>query len=350
MRLFFIMTLVILTGCVSTEVHQRQLSLSHQKCKIKIDDLQNKHSSAVRASEREANRKARDLSKQVNELQGKLNALQEVNIRLKETATRLVKDSDGDGLTDQRDQCVNEPEIWNGIDDHDGCPDHEPTVQVSSSQPSENSDELCTGLGCYIHAILGKTHFLEQMRGPFQAKRGFMTEREIEKIRLNALKMKSKFDLFEVCGLELEASEGLDTFKITSPYMVYNDTAVDNYGSNSYVKINQYTLDHGGDYDRERIISIDSKVIDVKQKEVYNAIRGAKKICAEVSIKKMVFSHKLIGTKHAVVGYIKRIFLKSGDGAILYQFNGRKTGAIYEKCNLSRPVFHGCNILLTSNR
>ena len=347
------MTLVILTGCVSTEIHQRQLSLSHQKCKIKIDDLQNKHSSAIRTSEREANRKARDLSKQVNELQGKLNALQEVNIKLKETATRLVKDSDGDGFTDQRDQCVNEPEIWNGIDDHDGCPDHEPTVQVSSSQPSENSDDLCTGLGCYLHAILGKEHFLEQMRGPFQAKRGFMTEREIEKIRLNALKMKSKFDLFEVCGLGLEASEGLGFFKITSSSMLYdyNDTAIDNYKKNTYIDIDHSRSSYGDTYESTRVINTDSKNISVKQKDLYNAIQNAKETCAEVAIKKMRFSYKILFGKtisgHAVIGHIKTVSLKSRDGSLLYRFNEAEMKRLYGKCDLS---LNGCNVLLRSEK
>jgi hypothetical protein len=32
-------------------------------------------------------------------------------------------DSDGDGIPDSRDACPNEPEIFNGVDDEDGCPD-----------------------------------------------------------------------------------------------------------------------------------------------------------------------------------------------------------------------------------
>lgn len=36
------------------------------------------------------------------------------------------KDSDGDGIMDSVDQCVFEPETFNGLDDEDGCPDELP--------------------------------------------------------------------------------------------------------------------------------------------------------------------------------------------------------------------------------
>jgi outer membrane protein OmpA-like peptidoglycan-associated protein len=38
-------------------------------------------------------------------------------------AARVEGDADGDGILDSRDQCPNQPETYNGINDHDGCPD-----------------------------------------------------------------------------------------------------------------------------------------------------------------------------------------------------------------------------------
>ncbi|MBL8975589.1 MAG: OmpA family protein [Myxococcales bacterium] len=37
-----------------------------------------------------------------------------------------IPDTDRDGYLDNVDQCVDKPETWNGVDDHDGCPDEVP--------------------------------------------------------------------------------------------------------------------------------------------------------------------------------------------------------------------------------
>ncbi|MCH9683272.1 MAG: OmpA family protein, partial [Deltaproteobacteria bacterium] len=37
-----------------------------------------------------------------------------------------IPDTDGDGILDPEDKCVTEPETFNGFDDEDGCPDEIP--------------------------------------------------------------------------------------------------------------------------------------------------------------------------------------------------------------------------------
>lgn len=40
----------------------------------------------------------------------------------------IETDSDGDGIADVRDECVHEAEIYNTVEDEDGCPDTGPIV------------------------------------------------------------------------------------------------------------------------------------------------------------------------------------------------------------------------------
>lgn len=40
-------------------------------------------------------------------------------------------DNDNDGILDNFDQCLNEPETYNGYKDEDGCPDSLPLEQMS---------------------------------------------------------------------------------------------------------------------------------------------------------------------------------------------------------------------------
>ena len=179
--------------------------------------------------------------------------LKKENETLKRAATQLFKDSDRDGFTDEHDRCINEPETWNQIDDHDGCPEHELTDSYSGSQPARDSDDLCSDIKCYAHAILGRKHFLKVMRSPSQAKKGFITEEEIEKVRLKSLKLKKRFSSFEVCGLGLDTSKGFDDFSVPG---------------------------YGG------VISVSSETIKVKNKKLYKAIKFARDTCAEVYVKK----------------------------------------------------------------
>lgn len=37
-------------------------------------------------------------------------------------------DTDGDGVMDSRDECIREAEIYNTVEDEDGCPDTGPIV------------------------------------------------------------------------------------------------------------------------------------------------------------------------------------------------------------------------------
>ena len=49
-------------------------------------------------------------------------------------------DSDGDGLLNERDRCIDEPEVYNAVDDDDGCPDEpESLVRID---PMEGRIEL----------------------------------------------------------------------------------------------------------------------------------------------------------------------------------------------------------------
>jgi hypothetical protein len=51
----------------------------------------------------------------------------------------LDTDADDDGIDDADDECPNDPEIFNGFEDEDGCPDEAPVVQ-EDPEPALDTD------------------------------------------------------------------------------------------------------------------------------------------------------------------------------------------------------------------
>jgi Ca-activated chloride channel family protein len=61
-----------------------------------------------------------------------LGALPALELRLKRCYGVSYRDRDKDRIPDSEDQCPTEPEVYNGIEDDDGCPDHSRVVIESS--------------------------------------------------------------------------------------------------------------------------------------------------------------------------------------------------------------------------
>ena len=58
-----------------------------------------------------------------------------------------VKDTDADGVPDDRDQCVDEPEDTDGFEDTDGCPDPDNDGDGIPDEQDECIDEPEDGKG-----------------------------------------------------------------------------------------------------------------------------------------------------------------------------------------------------------
>ena len=54
-----------------------------------------------------------------------------------------IADTDGDGYPDFMDLCPNQPEVFNGIDDKDGCPDDALTLKDSDQDGISDSLDVC---------------------------------------------------------------------------------------------------------------------------------------------------------------------------------------------------------------
>ena len=70
-------------------------------------------------------------------------------IALEKAKACTPKDRDGDGIVDSQDACPDEPETVNGWDDADGCPDREPepeVVKVVEPPPPQPGDQDGDGL------------------------------------------------------------------------------------------------------------------------------------------------------------------------------------------------------------
>lgn len=72
-----------------------------------------------------------------------LETLHTIDIRKAPTAEPKPLDSDGDGYPDSTDSCPFEPEIFNGFEDLDGCPDIAPTLITCSDGSMVTSTSLC---------------------------------------------------------------------------------------------------------------------------------------------------------------------------------------------------------------
>jgi outer membrane protein OmpA-like peptidoglycan-associated protein len=56
-------------------------------------------------------------------------------------------DTDGDGIADADDACPTEAEVYNGLDDEDGCPDVQEVVVISCPGPSHTKEIVLFGKG-----------------------------------------------------------------------------------------------------------------------------------------------------------------------------------------------------------
>ena len=55
----------------------------------------------------------------------------------------LDKDTDGDGIVDSKDACPVIPELYNGIEDTDGCPEYDINVSFPSTKLQPGSCNAC---------------------------------------------------------------------------------------------------------------------------------------------------------------------------------------------------------------
>jgi hypothetical protein len=56
-------------------------------------------------------------------------------------------DSDGDGVEDSVDACLEQPETWNGYQDTDGCPDEAPSALFPENSSGQWTREMTVAIG-----------------------------------------------------------------------------------------------------------------------------------------------------------------------------------------------------------
>ncbi|MCA1664909.1 MAG: OmpA family protein, partial [Myxococcales bacterium] len=57
------------------------------------------------------------------------------------------KDTDGDGIVDRLDKCPTEKEVFNGVEDDDGCPDKGPELATFTAQAIEIKQKILFEFG-----------------------------------------------------------------------------------------------------------------------------------------------------------------------------------------------------------